>query len=129
MTSHAEGPKGPDLAAGVAFASLTDGVLIEGHVGEEWVLLARQGDEVSAVGAKCTHYGGPLAQGIIVGDTVRCPWHHACFSLRTGEALAAPAFDPIDRWEVERRGDMVVVGRKLKRSPTRRTRARVADPP
>ncbi len=97
MTSPAEGPKGPDLAVGVAIGSLAEGGLLEGHVDGEPVLLARQGDDIFAIGAKCTHYGAPLAEGILVGDTVRCPWHHACFSLRSGEALAAPAFDPIAR--------------------------------
>src|ERR687898_629825 len=111
MTSPAESPKGPDLAAGIAFASLLDGGLLEGHVGHEPVLLARQGEEVFAVGAKCTHYGALLADGILVGDTVRCPWHHACFSLRSGEALAAPAFDPVARWDVERNGQFIVVKR------------------
>ena len=80
-------PSGPDLSQGVAFTDLADGGMLLGHVGDEQVLLARRGDELFAVGAHCTHYHGPLAEGLLVGDTVRCPWHHACFSLRTGEAL------------------------------------------
>ncbi len=129
MGSAAEGPKGPDLAQGIPFASLRDGESLEGHVGKEAVLLVRQGDELFAVGAKCTHYSGPLADGIVVGDTVRCPWHHACFSLRTGEALAAPAFDALARWEVERRGEMVAVARRLEPLPTQRSRAPGSDHP
>src|SRR5690606_35467877 len=74
--------------------------------------LARVGDEVLAVGATCTHYSGPLDKGLLVGDTVRCPLHHACFSLRTGEALGAPAFDPLSCWQVEYDGDRIVVRTK-----------------
>ena len=81
-------PTGPDLAQGIPLDDLADGGMLGGHVGDEAVLLARRGDEFFAIGATCTHYGGPLAEGLVVGDTVRCPWHHACFSLRTGEALA-----------------------------------------
>jgi NADPH-dependent 2,4-dienoyl-CoA reductase/sulfur reductase-like enzyme/nitrite reductase/ring-hydroxylating ferredoxin subunit len=105
-------PSGPDLSAGIAFTELVDGGMLLGHVGEDQVLLARQGAEVFAVGAHCSHYHGPLAEGLLVGDTVRCPWHHACFSLRTGEALAAPALSAIDCWSVEQRDGKVFVKEK-----------------
>jgi NADPH-dependent 2,4-dienoyl-CoA reductase/sulfur reductase-like enzyme/nitrite reductase/ring-hydroxylating ferredoxin subunit len=116
-------PVGPDLASGIPAADLADGGMLAGHVGDEAVLLARRGTEVFAVGATCTHYGGPLADGLMVGDTVRCPWHHACFSLRTGEALHAPAFAPLARWIVEERGGWIVVRAKTEaRAPTKATR-------
>ena len=105
-------PSGPDLSQGVVSSELADGGLLLGHVGDEQVVLARLGAEVFAVGASCSHYHGPLAEGLVVGDTVRCPWHHACFSLRTGEAVAAPAFSPIDTWAVEQRDGKVFVTEK-----------------
>ena len=86
MAAEQSKPQGPDLTQGVALDAIPDGGMVGGHVGEDAVLVARRGDEFFAIGATCTHYGGPLAEGLIVGDTVRCPWHHACFSLRTGEA-------------------------------------------
>ena len=95
MTDDASPPSGPDLSDGLDLALLADGAMLLGHVGSEAVLLARQGDEVFAIGASCTHYGGPLSEGLLVGHTVRCPWHHACFDLRTGEALEGPALSPI----------------------------------
>jgi apoptosis-inducing factor 3 len=101
--------KGPDFTQGVTEADLGEGKMLLGHAEGESVLLAKKGGEVFAVGATCTHYGGPLAEGIIVGETVRCPWHHACFSLRTGDAERAPALNPLTSWNVERRGDKLVV--------------------
>jgi NADPH-dependent 2,4-dienoyl-CoA reductase/sulfur reductase-like enzyme/nitrite reductase/ring-hydroxylating ferredoxin subunit len=104
---------GPDLTQGIALSTLADGGMLVGRVGDNEVLVARTGNDVFAVGAHCTHYHGPLADGLIVGDTVRCPWHHACFSLRTGAPERAPALDPIDCWKVERQGDRIVVREKL----------------
>jgi apoptosis-inducing factor 3 len=105
-------PAGPDLAQGISFAELPDGAKLVGHVGGEPVLLVRQGPNVFAIGAHCTHYHGPLADGLIVDDTVRCPWHHACFDLRTGEALRAPALSPVDSWLAEQRDGKIFVREK-----------------
>jgi apoptosis-inducing factor 3 len=105
-----------DFSKGVAASTLTDGGMILGRVGDEEVVLARSGSELFAVRAQCSHYRGPLVKGLVVGDTVRCPWHHACFSLRTGEALRAPALDPIACWRVEREGDRVFIREKLAQS-------------
>src|SRR5215472_9989603 len=111
----------PDFASGVAVDGVPDGAMIQGKVGGEDVLLARRGAEFFAVGAKCTHYGGLLAKGLMVGDDVHCPLHHACFSLRTGAVLRPPALDPISCWRVERSGAKVFVREKLPapaRAPT-----------
>ncbi len=102
-----------DLSKGIAASTLADGGMLLGRVGDEDVVLARSGSELFAVRAQCSHYRGPLVEGLIVGDTVRCPWHHACFSLRTGEALRAPALDPIPCWRVDREGDRIFVREKL----------------
>jgi NADPH-dependent 2,4-dienoyl-CoA reductase/sulfur reductase-like enzyme/nitrite reductase/ring-hydroxylating ferredoxin subunit len=116
----------PDFSQGISVRDLQDGGMVLGRVGDEDVVLAHAGTDLFAVGAHCTHYHGPLVDGLIVENTVRCPWHHACFSLRTGEALRAPALDPIACWRVERQGDMAFVREKLpgtRPSPTGSTRA------
>jgi apoptosis-inducing factor 3 len=108
----------PNLKAGFPLKNLSDGQPVAGKVDEDDVILVRRGSSVFAVGAFCTHYHGPLADGLIVDDTVRCPLHHACFSLRTGEALRAPAFDKIDCWRTEQIDDMVFVREKLTQPQT-----------
>jgi NADPH-dependent 2,4-dienoyl-CoA reductase/sulfur reductase-like enzyme/nitrite reductase/ring-hydroxylating ferredoxin subunit len=101
---------GPDLEAGVPEESLAPGASLLGHARGEPVLLVRRADELFAVGATCTHYGGPLGEGLIAGDTVRCPWHHACFDLRTGAPVRAPALNPIPCYDVEIADGRVRVG-------------------
>src|SRR5688572_16942006 len=108
---------GPDFSLGVSAADFPSSSLLKGHVGDDAVLLARSGEEYLAVGASCPHYGASLADGVLVDDTVRCPWHHACFSLRTGEAIRAPAFDPLACWQVEQRDGKIFVTAKKTPSP------------
>src|SRR6185312_5399024 len=104
---------GPDLNSGVAFSKLEENQPLLGHYEGEPVILVRRGDEIFATSATCTHYSGPLAEGLRVGDTVRCPWHHARFDLRTGEAVGAPAFTAVGCWRIEQRDGKVFVLTKL----------------
>jgi NADPH-dependent 2,4-dienoyl-CoA reductase/sulfur reductase-like enzyme/nitrite reductase/ring-hydroxylating ferredoxin subunit len=126
MASEHEGPAGPDLKQGVPVGDVPDGGMLAGQVDGDPALLVRRGEEWFAVGAACTHYSGPLPEGLVVGDTVRCPWHHACFSLRTGQALRPPALNDLPSWEVEQRDGRVYVG--AKRAPARRATARGRAP-
>jgi NADPH-dependent 2,4-dienoyl-CoA reductase/sulfur reductase-like enzyme/nitrite reductase/ring-hydroxylating ferredoxin subunit len=92
--------------------------MVAGHIGEDEVVLARQNGKLFALSAHCTHYHGPLAEGLLVGATVRCPWHHAHFSLETGEAIAAPALSPLTCWQVEERdGKIFVTSKKAHAAP------------
>src|SRR5665648_130375 len=106
MTQEQSSPSGPDLTQGVALAEFADGKLL-GHVGDQEVLLVQSGTEIFAIAAQCSHYHGPLSEGLVVGDSIRCPWHHACFDLRTGEAARAPALTPLSVWLVEHEGDRI----------------------
>ena len=117
MGSNQDGPTGPDLAQGIPQDQVADGGRLAGQVAGEGVLLARRGDDWFAIGAACSHYSGPLPEGLIVGETLRCPWHHACFNLRTGEPLRPPALHDIACYAVEvREGKVFVPGRKVKPS-------------
>jgi NADPH-dependent 2,4-dienoyl-CoA reductase/sulfur reductase-like enzyme/nitrite reductase/ring-hydroxylating ferredoxin subunit len=119
MSTEPSQDKGPDLTQGVAIETLADGKMLAGRVGDDAVLLARRGNEFFAIGAECSHYHGPLAEGLMVGDTVRCPWHHACFSLRTGEAVRAPALSPVACWATEVREGKVVVREKVEKAASK----------
>ena len=128
MAAGPSAPSGPDLAQGIPLGILGENGTLLGRVGDDAVLVARRGNEYFAIGATCSHYGGPLAEGLMVGDTVHCPWHHARFSLRTGEAVEAPAFNPVGCWRVELRDDKLFVREKIEpaRAP-RSTKAKAPD--
>lgn len=104
---------GPDLAQGFPLAQIPEGELFAAHAFGKPLVVVRQGDSVRAIGAQCTHYGGPLAEGLLVDDTVRCPWHHACFSLETGEALRAPALNPVPTVAVDVREGRAIATREI----------------
>jgi NADPH-dependent 2,4-dienoyl-CoA reductase/sulfur reductase-like enzyme/nitrite reductase/ring-hydroxylating ferredoxin subunit len=110
--------EGPDLTTGLALADIADGAMVKGHAHGEAAVLVRRGDRFFAIGATCTHYGGPLGDGLVVGDTVRCPWHHACFDLATGQAIGAPALDAVSCWHVEVRDGRVTVGAPVQHTPS-----------
>jgi apoptosis-inducing factor 3 len=102
-----------DLKAGLPIGELAEGGIISGRVDGENAILVRRGKNYYAIGALCTHYHAALAKGLIVENTIRCPQHHACFSLLTGEALGAPALDPVACWRVEVINNEVFVREKL----------------
>ncbi|MGY8662811.1 FAD-dependent oxidoreductase [Bradyrhizobium sp. UFLA05-109] len=124
--SEEKKPAGPDLTQGVLPADFTEGKLL-GHVADDEVLLVQVDREVLAIDPYCSHYHGPLADGLVVDDTIRCPWHHACFSLRTGEAIRPPALGRLSVWQVEREGEKIFVRRRLETPPVTSRRA-VATP-
>jgi NADPH-dependent 2,4-dienoyl-CoA reductase/sulfur reductase-like enzyme/nitrite reductase/ring-hydroxylating ferredoxin subunit len=119
MAEQQARPAGPDLAQGVALSEFGGETLL-GHVGDQDVLLVRSGSEIFAVDAHCSHYHGPLAEGLVVGDSIRCPWHHACFDLRSGEATRAPALNALAVWQVEREGERIFVRQKREQVKSRR---------
>jgi len=122
MSDETEELSGPDFVAGVELSTVADGVPLLGHAHGEPVILVRRGADLFAVGALCTHYGGPLAEGLVVDETIRCPWHHAAFSLRTGEAVRAPALNPIACRHVTQRDGKVHVGDVIHPEPARSAR-------
>ena len=126
--SNPPSASGPDLTQGIGVDDLSPKGMLLGRVGEEPVLLVRRGERLFAVGATCTHYGGPLAEGIVDDDGVRCPWHHACFSLETGEAVRAPALNPLPCWSVEQREGKVFVRDPKPAAVTRTLPASAAAP-
>ena len=125
MGGQSEQLQGPDLTRGVRLADLEDGVPLAGHAAGEAVVLVRRGARAFAVGASCPHYGAPLAKGLVVGETLRCPWHHACFDLTTGAVRSPPALNPIDTWDVRLDGAFAYVVRKRESSPAA---VRLGDP-
>jgi NADPH-dependent 2,4-dienoyl-CoA reductase/sulfur reductase-like enzyme/nitrite reductase/ring-hydroxylating ferredoxin subunit len=112
MTEHSDELTGPDLTEGIEISSVRPGQLIAGHAFGEPVLLVHVEPNWFAVGGKCTHYGAPLHQGVLLGETIRCPWHHACFELRNGAASCAPALNDLPSYDVAIENNIVRVTEK-----------------
>src|SRR5437763_5344166 len=119
--------KGPDFEQGCEIAKLSEGEMLLGHAFGEAILVARRGDDLFAIGATCTHYGGPLAEGLMVDCTVRCPWHHARFDLRTGEAIAAPALSDVACYNIEKRGEGFFITGKIDKKSVRKPKSAPAS--
>ena len=119
--------EGPDFEKGCKIDQVADGEMLLGHAFGEQVLVARRGDELFAIGATCTHYGGPLAKGLLVDCTVHCPWHHARFDLRTGEAIAAPALNNVACYKIDKREAQFFVTSKIDEKPVRKPKSSPAS--
>src|SRR5881394_3236454 len=119
--------EGPDFEKGCKIDQVADGEMFLGHPFGEQVLVARRGDELFAIGATCTHYGGPLAKGLLVDCTVHCPWHHARFDLRTGEAIAAPALNNVACYKIDKREAQFFVTSKIDEKPVRKPKSSPAS--
>jgi NADPH-dependent 2,4-dienoyl-CoA reductase/sulfur reductase-like enzyme/nitrite reductase/ring-hydroxylating ferredoxin subunit len=126
MADQQAPPAGPDLSKGITLSEFA-GEMLLGHVGDDEVLLVRLGSEIFAIGAHCSHYHGPLAEGLVTGEGIRCPWHHACFDLRTGEATRAPALSPVAIWKVELEDGRVFV-REKREQPKPRVKGAIDAP-
>ena len=119
--------EGSDFEKGFNIDDVADGKMLLGRAFGEAVLVARRGNELFAIGATCTHYGGPLAKGLMVDCTVRCPWHHARFNLRTGEAIAAPALNNVACYKIDKRGKQFFVTGKIDEKPGRKPKSSPAS--
>src|SRR5436305_13749877 len=119
--------EGPDLEKGYETENVREGEMLLEHAFGEPVLVARRGDDLFGIGATCTHYGGPLAKGLMADCTVRCPWHHARFDLRTGEAIAAPALSDVACYKIEKRGERFFITGKIDNKPARRAKSSPAS--
>jgi apoptosis-inducing factor 3 len=127
MAEASSNLEGPDFEKGFNIDDVADGKMLLGHAFGEAVLVARRGDELFAIGATCTHYGGPLAKGLMVDCTVRCPWHHARFDLRTGEAIAAPAMNNVTCYKIDKRGKQFFVTSKIDEKLVRKPKSSPAS--
>lgn len=88
---------------------LRDGEMKEISIGETRLLLARVGDRFHAVSATCPHYGAPLAEGVLCGTRIVCPWHHAVFNVVNGDSEEPPALDALVSYAVHVEDERVLV--------------------
>eukprot|EP01122_Echinamoeba_exundans_P000124 TRINITY_DN10108_c0_g1_i1.p1 TRINITY_DN10108_c0_g1~~TRINITY_DN10108_c0_g1_i1.p1 ORF type:complete len:593 (+),score=197.79 TRINITY_DN10108_c0_g1_i1:1858-3636(+) len=104
-------PDDDNIIEGVVakFSEMKDGEMRECALGDGKVLVVKDKGQVHAVGSKCTHYGAPMAKGAYLDGRVRCPWHGACFSVKTGDIEDFPGMDSLPCFEARVQGDDIVV--------------------
>ena len=110
---------GPELSKGIELADIPDGGMLTAQVNGAPVVAVRRGEEVFVLAAACAHYGAPLWDGVFLGNELRCPWHHAHYDVRTGEAVNPPAPRGIATWLVVREGSRVRTGARRQPTATR----------
>lgn len=94
---------------GPAADLLRNGEMKRFELEEKPVVLVRVDDDYFAVGGTCSHYGAPLEKGVLKGHTLMCPWHHACFDVRSAARVEPPALNDLPRYDVAVRDGQVVV--------------------
>ncbi|KAF4548070.1 Pyridine nucleotide-disulfide oxidoreductase-like protein 15 [Elsinoe fawcettii] len=104
-------------------------VEVEGIEGGK-VLLVKLDDQVHALNSNCTHYGAPLAKGVLTPEgRLTCPWHGACFNARTGDVEDAPALDPLHRFKVTQKDGGVYVSAEEKQVKDQRRKLSIKCSP
>ncbi len=92
---------------------LKEGIPVLCMAGTKEIILVRVGHRILACGSKCTHYGGPLAEGVVTNHSITCSWHTACFDLTTGNMILPPALDHLPSYPVKVEDGEVYVGKAM----------------
>ena len=98
-----------DWVTVMAEADLKDGELRRVDANGYPVLLVRRGGEITALGERCSHAGGPLAEGKLSGNTITCPWHGSQFCIENGEVVNGPATHPVPSFETRLHGGQIEI--------------------
>ena len=97
--AYRKGPK--DYVPAIALNELAENQPKRVEVKGQPIVLVRRGDKVYAVGAVCSHYGGPLEKGKVVGDTIKCPYHYSRFGLKDGSVKEGPSTAPVPAYDTQ----------------------------
>lgn len=107
---HAPRPEAwTDFARALSESELPEGTTRAADVRGVRVVLVRRRGQVYALGESCAHLGGPLSEGAVEGDALRCPWHGSLFALEDGRVLEGPSTYPQTCFDVRTRGGQIEV--------------------
>lgn len=99
----------PAYRVGPADSFLQNGEMRRIELDGKPVILARVQDEYYAFGARCTHYGAPLNEGVLKEHSIVCPWHHSYFDIRSGLRLEPPALNDLPHYPVHIEDGLVTI--------------------